>query len=512
MTNDNCNIIYTASFIITLINYLPSQILHGKKIRYTNVDQIIQNPKIQNMFSNNPIQKNKNIIEGNIYSIDCETIRLENGTRIRLKYSDDEIIEFLDSKNNVIPLILLCKYCKKEITISPEKITEQNKEKLFFMNICEKCKIIKLEKCNECNNLFEKKEFKTTSKNERLCRYCYDKKYFICGGCQKEFIKEESCGGFNGELYCTECWDLRFSYCEVCDRVYYLEELIFNEEFGMWHCRKCRPQIKIIKNYHYKPTKLKFLKEKYEHPLYLGVELEVEPFLFDGILENLQKTAVEFKNFLKKELLENFIYLKTDSSIHGFEIVTHPFTLKYAHKHIKWHKMLEWLIENHYTSFKSGRCGLHVHLDKNYFDEMDVIKMRTFFSGTSNEIFKFSRREGKDNQYCIYEPFNKRNFFNSSQNGRHSALNINTNKNTIEIRVFRGTLNTNRFIASLQFCDALANFIKSTSGSFFVNNILSEEILWKEFLDFAKRMGYYNHFIKYVKLIENGNINLEREI
>jgi hypothetical protein len=192
--------------------------------------------------------------------------------------------------------------------------------------------------------------------------------------------------------------------------------------------------------------------------------------------------------------------------------VTHPFTLKYAHKHIKWHKILEWLIENNYTSYKSGRCGLHVHLDKDYFDEMDIIKMRTFFSGTSNEIFKFSRREGKDNQYCIYERFDKRNFFNASQNGRHCALNINTNKNTVEIRVFRGTLNTNRFIASLQFCDALANFIKVTSGSFFVSNVSSEKVLWNEFLDFAKRTGYYNHFVRYVELINNKKINLEREI
>jgi hypothetical protein len=485
---------YDAHFIQFLFNYFSERIFYGKKIRYIDEEQ-------------------KYIVEGIISFVKNGMIILENKKQIKLTFSMEKNIEFLDLKNNVIPFIILCKYCKKKINIYPEEINNyRDKTTLFDMEVCEECKLTKLEKCSECCDFFEKNVIKTTCKNERLCKNCYNKKYFICDGCKKEFIREESGENVNGQMYCIECWDLRFNYCEVCDRVYYLEELIFNEEFGMWHCRKCRPQIKVVKNYHYKPTRLKFLKEKYEHPLYLGIELEVEPFIFDGIPENLQKTALEFKNFLKKELLENFIYLKTDSSIRGFEIVTHPFTLKYAHEHIKWCKVLEWLVENNYTSYKSGRCGLHIHLDRNYFDEMDIIKMRIFFSGTSNEIFKFSRREGKDNIYCIYEPFDKKRFFNFSQNGRHYAFNINTNKNTVEIRVFRGTLNIKRFIASLQFCDALANFIRITSGSFFLNNVFSEKILWGEFLNFAKRIGYYNHFIKYVELIENKKINLEREI
>jgi hypothetical protein len=503
---------YYLEAIFRINSELPRSVFKNKRVRYTQIIQKIT--KCKSIFSDNPtvrsISDHKEMeVEGEIFEIGSAGVRLKNSNfganLIAWKFDGIEFIEFLDKNGKICNLFISCKYCNCDIEINPIDAKKVD----GYSNICEKCKKINMEKCTECGQTFLKERFKTSKKGERLCSFCYSLKYFLCSACNKEFSKDELEGMFNGKNYCVECWDLRFKYCEICERPYYLEDLQYNEEFSVWHCLDCRPQLKIIKNYHYKPSKWKYLKEKWEYPLYMGVELEVEPFIYD---ENIQKVACEFKNFLKSELLENFIYFKTDSSIHGFEIVTHPFTLQYAHNHIKWNRVLEWLIEKNYTSFKNGRCGLHIHLDKSYFSDTDIIKMRTFFSGASNEIFKFSRREGKDNQYCIYEPFNKSRFLNFAQNGRHCAFNINTNKNTVEVRVFKGTLNINRFIASLQFCDALANFVKISSWAFFINNVSCEKLLWSEFIDFAKRASIYNHFINYVNLIESGRINEEREI
>jgi hypothetical protein len=498
---------YTLDFLVNKISIN----LTGRKVKYSYVYNKIERSSTSNRIPSKFIPE-VSTIEGEIIKFNGSGgVLLRNTLPYKVQWNFDyktEFIEFLDENSKVIPLTMICKYCKKEeIILNPNKYLGYYD--FSYIDMCEKCKKEKLETCPECNATLLKSNFETSSKGERLCKNCYRRKYFKCNGCKKEFYSEERAGSYNDRSYCQECWDLRFNYCEVCERTYYLEDLIFNSEFGVWHCSGCRPQIKIIKNYHYKPTKYKFLKEKFEIPLYMGLELEVEPFIFD---DSLQKLAAAFKNFLKSEYLENFIYLKTDSSIRGFEIVTHPFTLKYSHEHINWNKILKWLIENNYTSYKNGRCGLHVHLDKDYFSEMDIIKMRTFFAMVPNKIFNFSMRGEQGTTYCLYESFDKKKFFNFSQNGRHCAFNINTNKNTVEIRVFRGTLNIKRFIASLQFCDAVGNFIKELGGGFFFSKLNSEKIMWETFLDWAKKKGNYNHFINYNNLITSGNITKEREI
>ena len=63
--------------------------------------------------------------------------------------------------------------------------------------------------------------------------------------------------------------------------------------------------------------------------------------------------------------------------------------------------------------------------------------------------------------------------------GRYKAINL-MNSETIEFRLFRGTLNFNTFIASLQFVVVIASFVKSIK----LNDIFT--VNWSDVFDCVK--------------------------
>ncbi len=277
--------------------------------------------------------------------------------------------------------------------------------------------------------------------------------------------------------------------------------MLFNTIYEVWHCYACNPVSKEIKNYNYTPNSWHFKEEKYEitdkkevgnkvFPLYIGMELEVEPY--DRDPNRVLSYATNFRNFLTGLNVHKMFYFKHDGSVQGFEIVTHPFSLKYA-KNLELRKILEWLTKEQYTSYSNGRCGLHIHLDKNYFNHFDIIKLRMFFSRNQKQIKIFSKRDGCNTKYCGIEEFSLKNFLYGGQEGRYWALNMNTGKNTIEIRIFRGTLDYARLIASMQFCEAVALFVKTVGIGY-----ISKQISWEYFIEWAKTRGRWKLFTDYL--------------
>ena len=79
------------------------------------------------------------------------------------------------------------------------------------------------------------------------------------------------------------------------------------------------------------------------------------------------------------------------------------------------------------------------------------------------------------------------------ESDRYVALNFASCKNTIEIRIFRGTLHHARFLASIQFCDAVAHFVKEVGLTGLVKDS------WSVFLDWCAYKNRYGHFLKYVQ-------------
>jgi hypothetical protein len=443
-------------------------------------------------------------------------------TNMTLDYIEAIIPEISDKEN--------CCYC-----LRPNLTLETINDKLYCME-CTKC-LFRV--CKECGKMIEKKSIVRTEKytlcrtcakkNYQECNYCLywhkknnilvykDMKY--CKKCYKVLIKyctncEKLChrdidakADMDGSIFCTTCWTDRFTYCYECHNMGYLDDMIWVDETQRYYCTGCSNNLAIlgggemIHNYGYKPKPF-FKKMKYENKeesnkdsVFMGVELEVQH-------NNVSNKVVDFNTFLKKERVSTKFYFKRDGSVEsGFEIVTHPFTLKYAHRTLKFNKILNWLEKNKFTSYESGKCGLHIHLDKNFFDENDITKMRIFFLKNKNFIEKFSNRNGIGMNYCYFDNTTIPQILKGSiPSGRYWALNLNSSEDTVEMRIFRGTLDCDRFISILQFADAISNFVKIHGiASFIVGEYKYKNNSWLLFLDWAKKENKYNAMLNFFR-------------
>lgn len=449
-----------------------------------------------------------------------------------------------------------CACCNKKLSV--EKTGINRAEDQYF---CNKCYRTLFYKCTECGDIVRsyksdldvkllikvdtstlEKNFHTTESGSLICLGCYDEHYFTCSHCERVFDlddsyeqdgeeycgdcwnelwfncnacdgtfsrEEEHCQGVGGGDYCQECWSERFANCDDCGLPFHRENLVFDEETERYSCASCRGEVvervgdspvnngeRMIHDYSFKPT-LAFKKEKWENTLFMGVELEVQHN--DG---DLNTVATKLNRFLNSEEVKDTFYFKNDSSIgHGFEIVSHPFTLKYAHKHLKFKKILNWLEKNKFQSFQPGTCGIHIHLNGEFFEELDKTKLRLFFSKNQTYLDKFSRREGKNTNYCRFEEFNRKKFLDSQYpDGRYWALNFNTSGNTLELRLFRGCLDYKRFLAYLQFAEAVSYFVKSIGvTSLFLGERQYKNNSWLLFTDWCKETRKYNALLSYLR-------------
>lgn len=162
-----------------------------------------------------------------------------------------------------------------------------------------------------------------------------------------------------------------------------------------------------------------------------------------------------------------------------------------------------------YRSHKTCTCGMHVHVDRAYFkDKNDSLiyedKFAMLFANNVEWIKKYSRREHWD--YCgIEDAAAVKTTRADAEQGickakpykggsHHVAINYGTNKPTIEIRIFRGTLSHPTFIGRLQFVQLFCDFVKHTPFADLA------DIQMEDFINEAKTRGY-SEFITNMKAL-----------
>ena len=358
--------------------------------------------------------------------------------------------------------------------------------------ICKDC-IKYFKKCNACPGLHRNEDIiksKITGKN--YCKNCFSKEFALCDSCGKEERKNVGLS-YQGRFFCEPCFNQIFTRCQRCDIVAVKERCRIHN--GRVLCNACYRRFSAIKSYNYIPYRYKQNKLAWDNDLYLGIELEVETV--DKVKKNYEDWARKTMNFLKRKKLSKYFFIKHDGTIDGFELVSHPLTLQYIHKNIHFNQILKWFRDNKFTSYQSGRCGLHTHLDRKFFNGSELIKLRLFYSTNRKWIEKFSKR-GVAKEYCHSEKLNPNHFIKNGlkykQEGKYWAIRMAPHgKRTVELRSFRGTLSYPRFIATLQFSDALAHFVKDVGVV-----MLTKEKSWNYFIEWCRRTHTYPHFVKYV--------------
>lgn len=269
----------------------------------------------------------------------------------------------------------------------------------------------------------------------------------------------------------------------------HLDNLYYWESDGEYHTFEEEEENTLIQSYSYRPiTSFKYLsselKNNTEIP-FLGIELEVENKL-DKIKNNSMAQLID----------SSHLYFKTDGSLsNGFEIVTHPLSFNWIQANSnKFKSMLTELKSSGFNSYDSNTCGMHIHISKKSFGTWQLYRFMKFFAENKDFIVSISQRkidqlkkwaniEDNGNEELIYKA--KKKDGNSS---RYCAINLQ-NHSTIEIRIFRGTLNYCSFMKNIEFVNALFCYTNESS-----------ECTIPGFKEFVNSTSTYSNLKKFIKL------------
>jgi hypothetical protein len=205
-------------------------------------------------------------------------------------------------------------------------------------------------------------------------------------------------------------------------------------------------------------------------PHFYGVELEVEATSdrddrAEFVLGRLNRNGI------------TFAHLKSDGSLSdgGFEIVTVPASLDKQRE--IWPRLLDSV--SGMKSFDTKTCGLHVHCSRKPLSTLTVAKIVVFVNNRTNQGFMECIAGRPSGQWAMYKDKKHKDVMDGANTVRYEAVNL-LNYNTIEFRIFKGTLKKASVFKAIEFCDALIHFCLPCSQS------ISDASKLDKFIEFIK--------------------------
>lgn len=286
--------------------------------------------------------------------------------------------------------------------------------------------------------------------------------YFCCDSCGDYHTYENNdYFSYYDSIYCGDCRDSHFYTCQRC------EEIVHQDDN-----HNCHGDVTgVIHSYGYKPVPCFFGDTKEPVKYHFGFELEVE---------QRNEDSCEDEAIAVQESLGTRAYLKYDGSLRsGFEVVTHPHTLEEYKENFPW-EFIQTARRNGLVSWNSPRCGFHIHVSRYGFgpgmnpgEEPNDYYKRTIIVRQQHEL-KFikliydnerqvQRLAGRKSEWALFN--DKGNIWRKVKNnyqsdGHYSAVNVE-NYNTIEVRVFRGSLKRERLLANLEFVHSAVEYTRN---------------------------------------------------
>lgn len=397
-------------------------------------------------------------------------IKLKRKTSRRLQVLNNE----LDSKFRPSPFDERMFYAVLEDKIVTTKHTEEEKENyekytaiikaLFFGSLFKKEKVI-CSRSGEETDDFVVVDGKFVSRtmltdNDFYCDYCHE---------YHNMINTPSFDTVGGGKICERVCKQYFKRCKMCgvyDRTDNIHFLSYSDHDCL--CHDCYRKIEKyrIKGYHNTPLLVGY---EYDKETGKNEQRTMENFKGYGIeleIDNGGEDNITSKDII--QLLDEEVYTMHDGSINnGFEIITHPHTEE-ALYNMNWADTFKWLLKKGYRSHDVNTCGLHMHISRKLFKDNDAIcKMMYFYEKFRNDIVKISRRTSDKvdrwagfylspttvNKAKLESIFDAYNF--AGHSSRYKCVNL-TNRNTIEIRIMKGTLKIETFLATLDFIITVA--------------------------------------------------------
>ena len=304
--------------------------------------------------------------------------------------------------------------------------------------LCEQCGISHVLKGDNAVRMYN-------VNNETVCKTCWDSlnedyTFMDCDGCStlisEDISNSSHYSEYRDSTLCYDCYNNSIE-CGDCGYEFY-------ENDG----HECEEDTSsYIHSYGYKPRPVFYGKADY----HLGLELEVEARngdLFSGAEYVYSKIG-------------DRAYLKYDGSLsNGFEIVTHPHSLHEMQNKFPW-EILPWLQDEGFRSWNTSSCGIHVHVSRSAFkDDAHQIKFTKLIYDNQRQVERVAGRKSSYAKFNDKGKIVRKVKTGYSLDDRYSAVN-NENENTLEVRVFRGSLRKERVLSAIEFTHAAVEYTRT---------------------------------------------------
>ena len=361
--------------------------------------------------------------------------------------------------------VLVCVSCNKDVSDEHEATTSDD-------IVCHECVRV-CERCDYIGTVDD--DFRVVDSNQMWCEPCADNYSNWCDNCEIYHTSDVYYAEDRSGTYCEGCWMDYLTYCEGCSNYYYDPCSCMDDE-----------DERFIHDYSYTPD-LKFhtVKENPTVPadfLYLGMEIELEAPRNDyGIRTDAAEYASNLEDY-------GLAYLKSDGSLEcGFEVVTHPMTHDYFKNHAPkfWEVIGGLRDEFRMRAWSAGTAGIHIHLSRAGFNNGAHIH-RFLQLVYANEEF-YSRMAGRNSgrwakfddvlQWDSDKDRSVKSFkrklarYGNNHSDRYSAVNT-LNRNTLEMRIFRSTLNPDTIKSALDLAHASVEYTRTLTVGQIVNGAL----------------------------------------
>lgn len=293
---------------------------------------------------------------------------------------------------------------------------------------------------------------------EEWCGHCVDNEACECYDCG-EFVADRVATTVRGEHVCPSCLESCYTRCSSCNDYVPNDDIGWDDETP--YCCDCWRDDGRVSYGHTSGWDFRRVTDDPTPNLFLGIELEVEG---DRFLAN------------SIHLVVDGVECKRDSSLdsdRGCEIVSQPFTPAYHLTTDWWDKVFAECRDYNATSHNNGRCGLHMHINRSWLDEEDMVfRLDRLIQNHRHNWIVFSRRSGgsmcdwarietdMDMEINPNDPIQDKQLKWRCKKGefggdRYRAVNT-SNEQTVELRLFRGTLKMETFRATVEAVAALA--------------------------------------------------------
>lgn len=297
-----------------------------------------------------------------------------------------------------------------------------------------------------------------------VCETCADRYYEVCSACGDWVHRDDVEESRGCRVICSNCAD-RYHFCAECGTMLDTYHDYFHvDRDGDYFCEDCFDEDAdngSINDYSFDPE-WEYLGGDgyiYDGNIRYGVELEVDGKDNDAVMPNA----------CAEKILDNVsnVYCKHDGSLaRGFEIISHPATIDYHLNDLDWGGICDIAREFNFFSHDVGTCGLHVHVGREALCEDADAKIVALVDHIWDKMERFARRRANGYAQRLNAEINPddlpevmiKKAKDCCRYDRYKAINISSKADTIEFRIYKGTLKESTILATLIFTDCIVRY------------------------------------------------------